>query len=88
MQGVCADQCKVSGHHRYQTVDLNEGALADLRSLFEAKAEHIHQTLALHSYTSVLSRLQVESYIYELLSSSSLLKSVGVQRQEPGLCPE
>ncbi|KAM9262786.1 ectopic P granules protein 5 homolog isoform 3-T3 [Morus bassanus] len=82
VQGVCADQCKVTGHHRYQTVELNENVLGELKKLLEAKAEHVHQTLALHSYTSVLSRLQVESYVYRLLSSSSLLRSVALQQQE------
>lgn len=84
-QGVCADQCKVTGHHRYQTVELNDSVLGELKKLFEAKAEHVHQTLALHSYTSVLSRLQVESYVYRLLSSSSLLRSVALQQQEQGV---
>ncbi|NWH56831.1 EPG5 protein, partial [Geococcyx californianus] len=82
VQGVCADQCKVTGHHRYQRVELNESVLGELKKLFETKAEHVHQTLALHSYTSVLSRLQVESYVYRLLSSSSLLRSVALQQQE------
>ncbi|XP_062984350.1 ectopic P granules protein 5 homolog [Elgaria multicarinata webbii] len=85
VQGVCADQCKVSGHHRYQTVEVNEGALEELKKLFEAQAGHVHQTLALHLYTSVLSRLQVESYLYGLLSGSSLLMAVGIQQQEPAL---
>ncbi|XP_042305293.1 ectopic P granules protein 5 homolog isoform X2 [Sceloporus undulatus] len=85
VQGVCADQCKVSGHHRYQTVEVNEGALGELKRLFEAQAEHVHQTLALHLYTSVLSRLQVESYIYGLLSSSPLLKSLGIQQHDRAL---
>lgn len=83
-QGVCADQCKVTGHHRFQTVELNESVLGELKKLLEAKAEHVHQALALHSYTSVLSRLQVESYVYRLLSSSSLLRSVALQQQEQG----
>uniref|UniRef100_A0A8C8R5P1 Ectopic P-granules autophagy protein 5 homolog n=1 Tax=Pelusios castaneus TaxID=367368 RepID=A0A8C8R5P1_9SAUR len=82
VKGVCADQCQVSGSHRYQTVEMNESALGELKRLFEAKAEHVHQTLVLHSYTSVLSRLQVQSYIYGLLNSSSLLRSVAVQQQE------
>lgn len=59
--------------------------LGELKRLLEAKAEHVHQTLALHSYTSVLSRLQVESYVYRLLSSSSLLRSVALQQQEQGV---
>nr|XP_056705058.1 ectopic P granules protein 5 homolog [Euleptes europaea] len=81
-QGVCADQCKVSGLHRYQTVKVNVGALGELKRLFEEQAEHVHQTLALHLYTSVLSRLQVESYIYGLLWGSPLLRSAGIQQQE------
>ncbi|KAJ7335175.1 hypothetical protein JRQ81_013116 [Phrynocephalus forsythii] len=84
VQGVCADQCKVSGHHRYQTVSMNEGALEDLKHLFESQTEHVHQKLALHLYTSTLSRLQVESYLYRLLSGSPLLKSLAIQQEEPG----
>ncbi|MBZ3881457.1 Ectopic P granules protein 5-like protein, partial [Sciurus carolinensis] len=81
VQGICADQVKVSGYHRYQRVEMNENALGELKKLFDAKCEHLHQTLALHSYTSVLSRLQVESYIYSLLNSSALLRSLAVHQQ-------
>uniref|UniRef100_A0A671MCH5 Ectopic P granules protein 5 homolog n=1 Tax=Sinocyclocheilus anshuiensis TaxID=1608454 RepID=A0A671MCH5_9TELE len=79
LQGVCADQTKVFGYHCYQEVTLNEAALAELKHLFSAKAEILHQTVALHSYTSILSRLQVESYLYRLLSSNPTTKSVAVQ---------
>ncbi|KFO18173.1 Ectopic P granules protein 5 like protein [Fukomys damarensis] len=81
VQGICADQVKVSGHHRYQRVEMNENALEELKKLFDAKSEHLHQTLALHSYTSVLSRLQVESYIYALLNSSAVLRSLAIHQQ-------
>uniref|UniRef100_A0A8D1XXF0 Ectopic P granules protein 5 homolog n=1 Tax=Sus scrofa TaxID=9823 RepID=A0A8D1XXF0_PIG len=81
VQGICADQVKVSGYHRYQRVEMNENALGELKKLFDAKSEHLHQTLALHSYTSVLSRLQVESYIYTLLSSSALLRSIAIHQE-------
>uniref|UniRef100_A0A8C5X2H3 Ectopic P-granules autophagy protein 5 homolog n=1 Tax=Malurus cyaneus samueli TaxID=2593467 RepID=A0A8C5X2H3_9PASS len=77
VQGVCADQCKVTGHHRYQTVELNDSVLGELKKLFEAKAEHVHQTLALHSYTSVLSRLQVESG-FPAPCAAAVLASCGV----------
>ncbi|XP_027953928.1 ectopic P granules protein 5 homolog isoform X4 [Eumetopias jubatus] len=79
VQGICADQVKVSGYHRYQRVEMNENALGELKKLFDAKSEHLHQTLALHSYTSVLSKLQVESYIYALLNGSALLRSLAIQ---------
>ncbi|XP_077087479.1 ectopic P granules protein 5 homolog isoform X2 [Siphateles boraxobius] len=84
LQGVCADQTKVFGYHCYQQVTLNEAALAELKHLFSAKAEILHQTVALHSYTSVLSRLQVESYLYCLLSSNPTTKSVAVQDTSTG----
>ncbi|XP_069885334.1 ectopic P granules protein 5 homolog isoform X2 [Dipodomys merriami] len=83
VQGICADQVKVSGYHRYQRVEMNENALGDLKKLFDVKSEHLHQTLALHSYTSVLSRLQVESYIYALLNSSAVLRSLAIHQQGP-----
>lgn len=72
------------GYHRFQKVVLSEAAVADLRHLFEAKAELLHQTVALHSYTSVLSRLQVESYLYRLLSSNPVTRSVAVQETSSG----
>ncbi|XP_028915803.1 ectopic P granules protein 5 homolog isoform X2 [Ornithorhynchus anatinus] len=81
VQGVCADQVKVTGYHRFQTVEMNENALAELKKSFEAKSEHLHQTLSLHSYTSVLSRLQVESYMYGLLNSSAVLRALAVHQQ-------
>ncbi|KAG1968633.1 ectopic P granules protein 5 homolog isoform X1 [Pimephales promelas] len=79
LQAICADQTKVFGYHCYQQVTLNEAALAEVKLLFSAKAEILHQTVALHSYTSILSRLQVESYLYRLLSSNPTTKSVAVQ---------
>ncbi|XP_006973919.1 ectopic P granules protein 5 homolog isoform X1 [Peromyscus maniculatus bairdii] len=82
VQGICADQVKVYGHHHYQRVEMNESVLGELKKLFDAKSEHLHQTLALHSYTSVLSRLQVESYIYMLLNSSAVLRSLAVYQQD------
>ncbi|XP_076991687.1 ectopic P granules protein 5 homolog [Tamandua tetradactyla] len=81
VQGICADQVKVSGYHRYQRVEMNENVLGELKKLFDTKSEHLHQTLALHSYTSVLSRLQVESYIYALLNSSAILRSLAIHQQ-------
>ncbi|XP_013012624.1 ectopic P granules protein 5 homolog isoform X2 [Cavia porcellus] len=86
-QGICADQVKVSGHHRYKRVEMNENALEELKKLFDAKSEHLHQTLALHSYTSVLSRLQVESYIYALLNSSAVLRSLAIHQQGQAFKP-
>ncbi|XP_060029795.1 ectopic P granules protein 5 homolog isoform X2 [Erinaceus europaeus] len=82
VQGVCADQVKVSGCHRYQRAEMNTSALEELKKLFEAKCEHVHQTLALHSYSSVLSRLQVESFLYTLLSSCSLLRVLAEHQQD------
>ncbi|KAM9328926.1 ectopic P granules protein 5 homolog [Gastrophryne carolinensis] len=78
VQGLCEDQAKVVGYHHYQTAEVNASALADMKRLFELKSDHLHQTFALHSYTSVLSRLQVESYIYGVVNNSPFLRSVAV----------
>lgn len=83
-QGVCADQAKVCGYHRFQQVVLNEAVVAELKHLFKTKAELLHQTIALHSYTSVLSRLQVESYLYNMLSTNPITRSVAVHKTGPG----
>ncbi|XP_053304240.1 ectopic P granules protein 5 homolog [Spea bombifrons] len=84
VQGLCEDQAKVVGYHHYQTAEVNEPALGDLKRLFELKCDHLHQTFALHSYTSVLSRLQVESYIYGLVENSPFLRSVAIHTPDHG----
>lgn len=75
-QGVCADQSKVCEYHRFQQADFSEDVLTELRKLFEARSELLHQKVALHAYTAQLSRLQVESYLYHLLTGDGLLNSV------------
>lgn len=66
-QGLCADQSKVCGYHRFQQADFSQSVLTELGKLFEARSELLHQKVALHAYTALLSRLQVESYLYHLL---------------------
>ncbi|XP_058491865.1 ectopic P granules protein 5 homolog [Solea solea] len=82
LQGVCADQSKVCGYHRFQQADFSQSVLAELRRLFEARSELLHQKVALHAYTALLSRLQVESYLYRLLKDWS-----GSQTQPCSLQP-
>uniref|UniRef100_A0AAQ6APL3 Ectopic P-granules autophagy protein 5 homolog n=1 Tax=Amphiprion ocellaris TaxID=80972 RepID=A0AAQ6APL3_AMPOC len=64
LQGVCADQSKVCGYHRFQQADFSQSVLAELKRLFEACSELLHQKVVLHAYTALLSRLQVESYLH------------------------
>ncbi|XP_061672965.1 ectopic P granules protein 5 homolog [Syngnathoides biaculeatus] len=71
LQGVCADQSKVCGYHRFQQAEFGRDALAELRKLFEIRSELLHQKVALHAYTALLSRLQVESYLHRLLKDCS-----------------
>ncbi|XP_061134077.1 ectopic P granules protein 5 homolog [Syngnathus typhle] len=71
LQGVCADQSKVCGYHRFQQAEFNQSVLAELNKLFELRSELLHQKVALHAYTASLSRLQVESYLYRLLKDCS-----------------
>uniref|UniRef100_A0A674F574 Ectopic P-granules autophagy protein 5 homolog (C. elegans) n=1 Tax=Salmo trutta TaxID=8032 RepID=A0A674F574_SALTR len=83
LQGVCGDQSKVYGYHRFQQADFSEAALVELRKLFEARSELLHQKVALHAYTALLSRLQVESYLHCLV----FLYMCGTQSQPSSLLP-
>ncbi|KAM6931497.1 ectopic P granules protein 5 homolog [Xenentodon cancila] len=71
VQGVCADQSKVCGYHRFQQAEFSQVVLAELRKLLEACSELLHQKVVLHAYTALLSRLQVESYLHRLLKDCS-----------------
>ncbi|XP_056130367.1 ectopic P granules protein 5 homolog [Lampris incognitus] len=71
VQGVCVDQSKVCGYHRFQQAEFSQSVLAELRRLFEVRTELLHQKVVLHAYTALLSRLQVESYLYRLLKDCS-----------------
>ncbi|XP_061906831.1 ectopic P granules protein 5 homolog isoform X1 [Entelurus aequoreus] len=71
LQGMCADQAKVCGYHRFQQAEFSQGVLAELSRLFEVRRELLHQKVALHAYTALLSRLQVESYFHRLLKDCS-----------------
>ncbi|XP_069565474.1 ectopic P granules protein 5 homolog [Brachyistius frenatus] len=82
LQGICADQSKVSGYHRFQQAEFSQSVLAELRRLLEACSELLHQKVVLHAYTALLSRLQVESYLYRLLTDCS-----GSQTQPCSLRP-
>lgn len=73
LQGVCADQSKVCGYHRFQQADFGQSVLAELSRLFEIRSELLHQKVALHAYTALLSRLQVESYLYLLLKGLGVI---------------
>uniref|UniRef100_A0A8C4I1C1 Ectopic P-granules autophagy protein 5 homolog (C. elegans) n=1 Tax=Dicentrarchus labrax TaxID=13489 RepID=A0A8C4I1C1_DICLA len=79
LQGVCADQSKVCGYHRFQQAEFSQSVLAELRRLFEARSELLHQKVALHAYTALLSRLQVESYLYRLLKGERHINSTGLE---------
>ncbi|XP_041793587.1 ectopic P granules protein 5 homolog [Chelmon rostratus] len=82
LQGVCAEQSKVCGYHRFQQAEFSQSVLAELRRLFEARSELLHQKVTLHAYTALLSRLQVESYLHHLLKDCS-----GSQTQPCSLQP-
>uniref|UniRef100_A0A8C6PTP5 Ectopic P-granules autophagy protein 5 homolog (C. elegans) n=1 Tax=Nothobranchius furzeri TaxID=105023 RepID=A0A8C6PTP5_NOTFU len=89
LQGVCADQSKVCGYHRFQQAEFSQTVLAELRVLFETCSELLHQKVVLHAYTALLSRLQVESYLYHLLKgegSSRVDRSATVKWNHSSCC--
>uniref|UniRef100_A0A8D3DJB8 Ectopic P-granules autophagy protein 5 homolog (C. elegans) n=1 Tax=Scophthalmus maximus TaxID=52904 RepID=A0A8D3DJB8_SCOMX len=83
LQGVCADQSKVCGYHRFQQADFSQNVLAELGRLFEARSELLNQKVALHAYTALLSRVQVESYLYRLLKGERLTNDCSGNQTQP-----
>uniref|UniRef100_UPI00358F4E9A ectopic P granules protein 5 homolog n=1 Tax=Myxine glutinosa TaxID=7769 RepID=UPI00358F4E9A len=68
-QGYCANGALVRGVHHYQSVEMDESVFSELGKTFEECSELVHQTMTLHVYTASLSRLQVESYLYNMLEN-------------------
>ncbi|XP_023676497.2 ectopic P granules protein 5 homolog [Paramormyrops kingsleyae] len=87
LQGVCADQTKVCGYHRFQQAVLNETVLAELQHQFKTKIDLVHQTVAMHIYTTMLSHLQVDSYLYYMLRKNPVTMSVVVDESVTD-CPD
>lgn len=65
---------------------LNETALAELRHQFKTKTDLVHQTVAMHTYTTMLSHLQVDSYLYYMLRKNPVTMSVVVDESVTGEC--
>ncbi|BFZ08146.1 hypothetical protein BsWGS_11185 [Bradybaena similaris] len=76
IQGQCSDQVKVSKAHSYEQCELNTDALSKLNTVLENIRKHIAETLSLHAYSAQISKLQVESYIYDLYMSCPVLRDI------------
>ncbi|XP_071943527.1 ectopic P granules protein 5 homolog isoform X2 [Antedon mediterranea] len=75
-QGKCADRFKVSETFSYSTVEFNPAKLREVERTLKLIRSFAHDTLSLCLYTSQLSQLQIESYLYLLIKKNPTLQSV------------
>ncbi|XP_041457856.1 ectopic P granules protein 5 homolog isoform X2 [Lytechinus variegatus] len=76
VKGQCQDDVGVKASHTFKIVEYHEGKLKAVENALSQLRNHVHSTYALVSYTSQLSRLQIEVYIHHLLNRSDLFKDV------------
>ncbi|XP_076447261.1 ectopic P granules protein 5 homolog [Babylonia areolata] len=76
VEGHCADGSRVSKTHTVEQCELNTDALSSLKSTLQSIRSEMQGDLALFAYSSQMSRLQVESYLHLLFSSSQLLRDM------------
>ncbi|CAG5120166.1 unnamed protein product, partial [Candidula unifasciata] len=76
IQGQCSDQVKVHKAHTYEQCELNADAVAKVNSVLDNIRKHIAETLSLYAYSAQMSKLQVESYIFDLYMSCPVLRDI------------
>ncbi|XP_033099652.1 ectopic P granules protein 5 homolog isoform X3 [Anneissia japonica] len=74
--GRCADGFKVSQTVTYSTVEFNYMKLHEVERTLKLIRSFAHDTLSLCLYTAQLSRLQIESYLYFLITKNPTLESI------------
>ncbi|GAB6019246.1 hypothetical protein CHUAL_000850 [Chamberlinius hualienensis] len=75
-QKKCRDGINVVGSYEYRKAVFNENTSEELKSLLLAIQTAVNETYALHAYKVELSKSQVDSYIYRLLSTSTILAAI------------
>ncbi|XP_078589485.1 ectopic P granules protein 5 homolog [Branchiostoma floridae x Branchiostoma japonicum] len=69
-QGYCHDNVKVSQTQNYRQVELSGVACVELSRVLHDTRVQVHEMYALSGYSAMLCRLQVETYLHQVLSSS------------------
>ncbi|XP_063408193.1 ectopic P granules protein 5 homolog isoform X1 [Mytilus trossulus] len=75
-KGPCGDGVTCKANHQYEMIDFDDDAFKRLKKSLETIRENLQTKLSLHSYSSQLARLQVESYIHNLFITSPLLRDI------------
>ncbi|CAH1257809.1 EPG5 [Branchiostoma lanceolatum] len=68
-QGYCHDNVKVSQTQNYHQVELSGVACVELSRVLHDTRVQVHEMYALAGYSAMLCRLQVETYLHQVLSS-------------------
>ncbi|KAK6177743.1 hypothetical protein SNE40_015786 [Patella caerulea] len=75
-QGMCGDKAKVSTVHSYQQGELSKEALNNMSTTLQTIRDEIIEKISLYAYSAQLSRLQVESYLYNLFLTCPALRDI------------
>uniref|UniRef100_A0A0A9XDT5 Ectopic P granules protein 5 n=2 Tax=Lygus hesperus TaxID=30085 RepID=A0A0A9XDT5_LYGHE len=71
--GECQDGNPVEASHQYQVGTFDEGVLAKLTKTLAMIRERANEQHALHSYSCLTTKLQIENYVRKLISTHSNL---------------
>ncbi|KAL5014975.1 hypothetical protein ScPMuIL_009245 [Solemya velum] len=75
-KGTCGDKVNVTGTYHFDVCQFNTVSKERMKQALENTRLCIQDRLSLHSYSSQLSRLQVESYIHNLFLNSPSLRDI------------
>ncbi|XP_061187011.1 ectopic P granules protein 5 homolog [Saccostrea echinata] len=75
-KGVCGDGASCKTTHMYESIEFHDDTFSSCKKTLTSIRHNIQNQLALYSYSSQLARLQVESYIHDLFTSSPILRDI------------
>ncbi|XP_076059738.1 ectopic P-granules autophagy protein 5 isoform X2 [Oratosquilla oratoria] len=68
-EGECEDGKLLTVKHEYEVASFKEDISAHVHKLLKQCRDRIFDAYALHAYTAEMSKLQVENYLYKILSA-------------------
>ncbi|XP_022249483.1 ectopic P granules protein 5 homolog isoform X2 [Limulus polyphemus] len=87
-KGQCADKKNVTGVHSFVSAKYNSDVGAAVEEILRELRETIQEIYTLYAYSAQMSRIQVDSYIFNLISLSPVLKDIPSNAPVSGFSPE
>ncbi|XP_076366500.1 ectopic P-granules autophagy protein 5 isoform X2 [Tachypleus tridentatus] len=87
-KGQCVDKKNVTGFHSFVSAKYNSDVGAAVEEILRELRETIQEVYTLYAYSALMSRIQVDSYIFNLISLSPVLKDIPRNAPVSGFSPE